>query len=119
MHMTEPEPNNLCTRVQAHDESTQDMFMDATSFKQQLCGTAWITSTATQNLMFKDSPGAISQEVCASTPSQYARERRRGSRSHHDPNLSSKVPLTHAYNFLMLIALKVRMEQSGSGMYQH
>ena len=36
-----------------------NMFMGATSFKQKLCGTAWIHSKASKNLMFEGSPAWI------------------------------------------------------------
>ena len=44
------------------------MFMHASSFKQQLCGEAWILSNATKKLMFEGSPGSISRSMCTSTP---------------------------------------------------
>ena len=42
------------------------MFFEAKSFKQKLCGTAWINSKATKLLSFSGSPGSISQTKCAS-----------------------------------------------------
>ena len=40
------------------------MFMSAISFKQTLCGAAWVHSNAGTVLMFKGSPGLISRIVC-------------------------------------------------------
>ena len=40
------------------------MFRDADSFKRELCGVAWVNSTADKSDMFKDSPGSISSTVC-------------------------------------------------------
>ena len=42
------------------------MFTSATSFKQNLCGVAWVHSKASQDQMFEDSPGSISRSVCKS-----------------------------------------------------
>merc|ERR1712032_833458 len=41
-------------------------FSFATSFKQKLCGAAWVNSKAEQDRMFQGSPGSISETVCAS-----------------------------------------------------
>jgi len=46
--------------------SMEDMFLDATSFKQALCGAAWVHSDARQDGMFRRSFGSISQRVCPS-----------------------------------------------------
>ena len=43
------------------------MFTSAASFQKQLCGAAWLNSQATKNLMFEDSSGSRSSEVCAIT----------------------------------------------------
>ena len=53
-----------------------DMFWHATSFKQTLCGAAWVHSKASKNLMFTNSPGSISRTACI-TPvtSQYVSRR--------------------------------------------
>ena len=40
------------------------MFLDAVSFKQKLCGAAWVHSKASQNTMFEGSPGSISPTKC-------------------------------------------------------
>merc|ERR1719183_96298 len=44
------------------------MFSFATSFKQKLCGAAWVNSKAEQDRMFQNSPGSISKTVCATAP---------------------------------------------------
>ena len=43
-----------------------NMFQDATSFKQELCGAAWVHSKASKTDMFSDSPGSIPGTVCTS-----------------------------------------------------
>ena len=46
------------------------MFQDATSYKQKLCGAAWVLwvhSKASKTLMFAGSPGSISPAVCKTT----------------------------------------------------
>ena len=46
-----------------------NMFQEASSFKQKLCGAAWVRSKASKNDMFKGSHGSISQTVeCTSVP---------------------------------------------------
>ena len=40
------------------------MFFQATSFKRELCGDAWVNSKAEKFDMFTDSPGLISSRVC-------------------------------------------------------
>jgi hypothetical protein len=40
------------------------MFTDARSFRQTLCGAAWINSNATKVNMFTHSLGSISDTVC-------------------------------------------------------
>merc|ERR1719201_1427693 len=40
------------------------MFLGATSFRQRLCGSAWVHSKASTNLMFQGSPGSISRTGC-------------------------------------------------------
>ena len=47
-----------------------NMFNGATSFKQQLCGTAWTNTQATQVDMFVGSHGAIAQTMCHTSPPQ-------------------------------------------------
>merc|ERR1712032_1777544 len=42
------------------------MFSFAKSFKQKLCGAAWVNSKAEQDRMFQASPGSISETVCTS-----------------------------------------------------
>ena len=42
------------------------MFFDAASFKQQLCGAAWVQSQASNEKMFTGSSGSISRKVCTS-----------------------------------------------------
>ena len=44
------------------------MFMGAKSFDQNLCGSAWVDSKASQALMFAGSSGSMSPTVCASAP---------------------------------------------------
>ena len=51
-----------------------NMFTDAKSFKQKLCGLAWIHSKASKNLMFEGSPGSISRTVCEAAPSPSTRK---------------------------------------------
>ena len=46
------------------------MFQSATSFRQELCGHAWVHSTASKSMMFKGSPGSISQTECHASPLQ-------------------------------------------------
>ena len=41
------------------------MFSEALSFKQILCGSAWVQSTASKDQMFFGSHGQISQSMCA------------------------------------------------------
>merc|ERR1719174_974900 len=43
------------------------MFWEAISFKQKLCGAAWVRSTASKKAMFTASRGSISRKVCTST----------------------------------------------------
>merc|ERR1719247_3131356 len=45
--------------------SMDDMFYNAASFKQKLCGDAWIRSKASKRGMFTGSPGSISRTVCS------------------------------------------------------
>ena len=40
------------------------MFLGATLFKRNLCGAAWVHSTAKKDSMFEGSPGSISSSVC-------------------------------------------------------
>ena len=47
------------------------MFFLAASFKQKLCGTAWVDSKASKTLMFAGTSGSISQTVCTSVTRQY------------------------------------------------
>ena len=51
------------------------MFMHATSFKQQLCGDAWVYSQASKIDMFLGSSGSISRSVCGQSPPQRWLER--------------------------------------------
>ena len=52
------------------------MFSKTTSFKQKLCGDAWVRSKASKNLMFLGSFGSISRIVCtATTPRHYLTRR--------------------------------------------
>ena len=51
------------------------MFWEATSFKQKLCGDAWVHSKASKHKMFEGSPGAISRRLCRSTKRQYITRR--------------------------------------------
>ena len=44
-----------------------EMFWNATSFKQQLCGDAWVRSTASKNDLFGASAGSILSSECAIT----------------------------------------------------
>ena len=44
------------------------MFFNAESFKQKLCGGSWVDSKATKKRLFDGSSGSISQEVCTSAP---------------------------------------------------
>ena len=44
------------------------MFYHATSFKQELCGAAWVNSKASKNDMFEGSSGSISRTECTSAP---------------------------------------------------
>ena len=46
------------------------MFLNAVSFKQQLCGVAWVNSEASKSQMFLGSSGSIAQTVCPSSASQ-------------------------------------------------
>ena len=43
------------------------MFHDASAFKRELCGAAWVNSQANQIDMFTNSPGSISPTVCTTT----------------------------------------------------
>ena len=45
-----------------------DMCLGATSFKQQLCGAAWVHSKATKDNMFVGSSGSISRTACMLYP---------------------------------------------------
>jgi hypothetical protein len=45
-----------------------DMFEQATSFKQALCGAAWVQSKASKYDMFEGSSGSVSETVCTSVP---------------------------------------------------
>ena len=47
--------------------SMKDMFRDAKSFKQDLCGTCWVNSRATKLGMFDGSFGSISKTECTTT----------------------------------------------------
>ena len=40
------------------------MFLGAMTFKQSLCGEAWVLSKATKTHMFYGSPGEISKIIC-------------------------------------------------------
>ena len=53
------------------------MFWGAKSFKQNLCGAAWVHSRANKQAMFTESPGSISQRECASTVTRQYLTRRR------------------------------------------
>merc|ERR1712032_702789 len=44
------------------------MFSSAKSFKQTLCGAAWIHSKASKTDMFKGSPGEIARALCGPVP---------------------------------------------------
>merc|ERR1719174_2518386 len=44
-----------------------NMFADATSFEQNLCGDAWVHSKASKDGMFKGSSGSIPQTTCTTT----------------------------------------------------
>ena len=44
------------------------MFGEAISFRQKLCGDAWVHSKASKNAMFTASRGSISRTECTSTP---------------------------------------------------
>ena len=44
------------------------MFVNAASLKHQLCGAAWVHSTASKDDMFAGSSGSIPRTVCASAP---------------------------------------------------
>ena len=46
------------------------MFMNAISFKQKLCGAAWVHSKATKDRMFEGSYGLISSTACSASSSQ-------------------------------------------------
>merc|ERR1719201_1719207 len=46
----------------------KNMFRNAASFNQQLCGARWVHSQATKTDMFEGSSGSISTTVCTSTP---------------------------------------------------
>ena len=46
------------------------MFSDAVSFKQELCGDAWVKSKASKTDMFAGSSGSISVPVCAAFASK-------------------------------------------------
>ena len=48
------------------------MFYDASAFNRELCGAAWVHSTATKSVMFEGSPGSISQTACTSAPTTHA-----------------------------------------------
>ena len=58
--------------------SMDSMFMQAVSFKHELCQAVWVRSRASQARMFDRSPGSISSKVCesASTPSRQYVSRR-------------------------------------------
>ena len=43
----------------------RNMFRDAASFNQNLCGARWVHSDAIKTGMFADSSGSISQDECA------------------------------------------------------
>ena len=47
------------------------MFHDASAFKRELCGAAWVNSTAHQSDMFTNSSGLISPTVCTTTTPGY------------------------------------------------
>ena len=50
------------------------MFSFASSFKQKLCGAAWVRSKASKANMFLGSFGSISRTVCASATTQGTRQ---------------------------------------------
>ena len=45
-----------------------NMFRDAESFKQKLCGAAWVHSMASKEFMFAGSSGSIAQTACTTVP---------------------------------------------------
>ena len=44
-----------------------DMFLNAASFNQRLCGMAWLRSRASKQGIFEGSSGSISESACTST----------------------------------------------------
>ena len=48
-------------------ENMDSMFREAASFKQTLCGAAWVNSKASKEAMFTVSRGSISRTVCTAT----------------------------------------------------
>ena len=50
--------------------SMAKMFLDAPSFGQQPCGTAWVHSTANKSRMFEGSHGSIPSKVCPTSSPQ-------------------------------------------------
>ena len=55
-----------------------DMFLDAVSFKQELCGVAWVHSRASKRNMFDGSSGSISKTACMTTRSFASKAELRG-----------------------------------------
>ena len=45
-------------------QDMEGMFWGATFFNRKLCGSAWVHSKASKELMFEGSPGSISEPVC-------------------------------------------------------
>ena len=64
------------------------MFHYAASFKQELCGAAWVHSKATKNLMFGHSPGSISQIARAPSPPVFSPESKKELKSAVDGYLT-------------------------------
>ena len=75
----------------------KDMFRDAGSFTQHLCGAGWVQSNALKTGMFAGSSGSISREVCTSnrpTSRQVCRKKTRRRTLEQDPeNVPVYMPL--------------------------
>ena len=98
------------------------MFLHATSFKQQLCGAAWVRSRASKIEMFVGSYGSISQTVCTSAKHtlptmgntrRYVSRRPNSERELVPRTSNSTLSITPAINNMMTCTKCGTFEKSG------
>merc|ERR1719174_827844 len=79
-------------------DTMDNMFMDAVSFKQKLCGAAWVHSKASKESMCSGSFGSISSQVCTLTATQMSAITYVSRRPTRERELIVRAPITTPVN---------------------